>query len=344
MYGPMLGGRPTSLRRAAAGISAAVVIAGLLVACNALTGSGDLTVRLDGDDASTEGADASPPVPPGACPSAGRRCVAAPPQGWDGPLFLYEGAEADVPACPTSMALTRVEAHGGAPTGGHTCSACSCGPATGITCSAMLTQFNSTTCTNQIGATTPIGTACVTTTVNVDSVSVSLTATGGSCAAQGGAATLEPIAWAGAVKACGAPTLLPDGCATGELCAPEPEPPFEARYCIAKKGDEACPPAFPDRLVAHEDVEDTRACSPCQCSPPAATCTGSLHYYAADANCAGASQSSPLPVTCRVVADLSGVHVSDLIPAGSCTAVTAASTPTGEVKAKAPVTVCCRAP
>jgi hypothetical protein len=56
------------------------------------------------------------PDPPKGCPSEGRSCTPRAPANWEGPLFLYDGDPAMAPQlCPTSMAVQRVDAHGGKP-------------------------------------------------------------------------------------------------------------------------------------------------------------------------------------------------------------------------------------
>lgn len=347
-----MGARLGQFRHLASSIGGALLSVSV-VTCNAISGAGDLGIVAGGEDAaeaaSSEPIDAGvdetivvPVEPPKACPSAGRQCVPFAPETWDGPLLVYDGEAAGIPTCPTSMALTRVEANGGTPTGSHTCGACSCGPATGVACSATVTQFNSSSCTDVLGSTTAIGSTCFATLNNVDSVRVDVASNGGSCAVQGGTPKLAPVTWPSAIKACGAPSLLADGCAAGELCVPEALAPFKARHCISKQGDETCPSGWDERLIAYRGIDDQRTCSGCGCGAPASQCTGSLRYYAQDSTCtSGLGELSTVPLSCKVVGNISGLRVPTLTGSGTC-AATGVAKPSGGVTGKDPTTICCR--
>jgi hypothetical protein len=325
-----------------------------LVACNSITGAGELEIASSTQQAADAGSGAADaradhveetvPVevdPPKTCPSAGWRCVPVAPDAWEGPVLVYEGTAESVPTCPTSMALTRLEANVGTPTGSHTCEDCSCGPATGITCSTTITQYNTSSCTDQLEPTMPLGATCLTTATNVDSVRIDMTPSGGSCAVQGGAPKLDPISWPSTIKACGAPSLLADGCAAGELCAPEAATPSKARHCIWKTGEDACPSAWPERVIAYAGVDDNRTCTGCGCTAPTRQCTGSVRYYSSsNQGCSGSSALSPIPTTCMVVKDRSGLVLVAADGSGSC-GVSGQATPSGEVTGKDPSTLCC---
>jgi hypothetical protein len=306
-----------------------------LVGCGLISGLDDIetgAVPVPGDGAVQQ-------EPPKACPSEGRRCTLLPPIGWEGPLLVYEGDAP--PMCPASMSLQRVEAHSGTPQAPHSCSACTCfGPA-GSTCKANLKQggncADAATKTNAF----PAGGGCL----HLDNdtnfgIDISF-AGGGACDAGVAQPQLEPIAWP-AVRGCGAPTLLSDGCLVGQVCAPDPPPGFIGQ-CISMKGDVPCPDPWSKRIATNEHVDDTRGCAECKCGAVSGVkCTGTAHrtgYFVA--LCSSNEIDVTVPTTaCAAGGDNKGVKLDPPVTSGgSCPP--SGGAPTGTVVAKDPVTVCC---
>lgn len=299
--------------------------------------SGDPADAGPGDDGSVD------PIPALACPNAGRSCVPDAPDGWTGPLVVYDGEENGVPKCPAAMNQARVDAHRGfhAPEA-STCTACKCTPGSGVTCKATLHSVLS--CNGGMQASEselPIGECGA--VFSGYQAQVTFAASGGSCTAIGGVAQRAPVPWESKTRACGADGLLRTGCADGQICAPDPPSPFRAKHCVSKAGDVACPSgAYTDKLVAN-GVDDARGCTACSCGAPENNCKGNASYFTspgASNPCSGAAKSAQFPADCPSGA--SGVRLNSAVASAPSCQPNGEATPTGDVVAGAPVTLCCR--
>jgi len=246
------------------------------------------------------------------------------------------------------MALAKVNAHSGAPTGTHTCSACTCGAPTGVTCTTTIRAYDDDDCADAVGAAQTLGIACRAQGDEAEAFMIlGNAASGGTCAKGGGAVQAAPVEWPNALVGCGAPALLPDGCPDGQLCAPEPAAPYRARHCIAQKGDAACPPssAFTQKLATgYEGVTDSRACAACNCAAPTGvTCGNTVQVYNNSNACGGtASTFAVTSSACRGNYESPSIKLAGAytITGGTC-AGAGPSAPSGNVAPADPVTVCC---
>jgi hypothetical protein len=84
-----------------------------------------------------------------------------------------------------------------------------------------------------------------------------------SCSVNGGVALDTPQPWGEQAHAC-LPVPL-DGCGDTEVCIPKV--PMDHELCIYAEGDRDCPAGYDVKRLAHRDVEDTRGCAPCECTP-----------------------------------------------------------------------------
>lgn len=335
---------------------------GLVVACNLLSGASDLEVVPDdasiandggatGDSASSGdgSADAKPIVdtgPPPTCPSAGHSCTKAPPSGWQGPVLLYVGKQAEVPSCPSEMPES-TDSPTGDPTGSFTCE-CRCGGVNGAQCKAFLQGWNNAGCTGAFVEELDLG-SCQTPGSDSSFRADARLVTNGSCNAFAGFKTKAPAQFDAMLRACGRPTsFASDGCGSGELCVPDGVAPFKAHTCIVSDDPAAvCPAPWTDLHHAWADADDDRACNrgSCGCGEPAGTtCSGNMRTYGAATDCTGASQLLPLPVAqCTTASAASSQRVITLSLAangGSCPTV-GAPTPAGGVRGTGGSVVCC---
>lgn len=287
-----------------------------------------------GDDGSVD------PVPALACPNAGRSCVADAPDGWTGPLIVYDGDENGVPKCPAEMNVAKVDTHRGfhAPAA-STCSDCTCLSGSGVMCKAQLSA-TAGDCSDPNGTQDLTIGKCA--SVGGDAFKVTFTATGGSCPASGGLVQRAAIPWDSKTRACGADGLLRTGCPDGQICAPDPPSPFRAKHCVSKSGDVECPAPFTEKLLTN-GVNDTRGCTSCSCGPPANDgCTGSAQVWNNTTTCSGIFPQNVMvggdgctPVTAGSMKLLfASATPSKCTPTGP-------AVPTGDVTAGAAVTVCC---
>jgi hypothetical protein len=337
-------------------IGVAIASCVLVVACNAISGIGDLSVESESDggsvapQGSAEGGaatrDAAPDVviePPAACPSAGRTCVPVPPPGWDGPLVV-SGESKATPSCPANMALTRVDAHTGKPTGDHSCSPCTCGDVSGRSCTGTVKYFDTDDCSGEpktSGALANIN-SCIRNEEQGDRFAIDVVTNQGTCPPAGGLPQKSPITWDSTVRGCGAPTLLTDGCKTGEVCAPDPPAGFRERHCITHPGEVACPnDTWPVNVSGFSDVDDTRGCTTCACTS-SATCTGQVRHFTSAGLCMGTSGTIDLPSPqCRGAGSLSAVRLSIALTPSPDPCTPSTIVPIGALANKTPVTVCC---
>jgi hypothetical protein len=360
-------------RRAIAGAAVAAIASGFvapLVACSVLL---DWNGFTGGD---------SKPMPPeggGGPPDHGtfsdapstlltcgtnQQCSPAVPGGWSGPLVLFDGNPGSVslPSCPSGYSAA-YEGKGGFDAGAATCSRCSCSVPQAVTCSPpQLTFYSDTQCSNVCGA--DAGSAALTTTAcaAVPSTSCALyyaisssAPSGGSCNVDGGVATIPAITWSDNALAC-TPVSLPErgSCRGGELCLPAPAQPFPPRFCVLQSGAAtSCPSSgYTDgpHVYYADQVDDTRACSACDCGPVSgATCRyppgGVAGFPYFDTSC-GVPSSGPfsVPAPCvPVLTMVKGFRLGTLpnLNPGQCSPVEGTGAPMGAATPTNPTSLCC---
>jgi hypothetical protein len=294
-------------------------------------------------------------------------CVPSVPFGWSGFAALFEGVPAQEPSCPgTFPSPNPYVGHHTASAGSATCTACACAAATGQACNPPLElTVGNMTCGNVSNVkgtlTQPAGwngacyssngfsggkVDCLGGPCNVSITSPAPTVTGGSCAANGGQATLPPLSWAILGKACG-DSPVGGGCGGGNICQPKPPLPFLPGLCIYKPGDQSCPAGpFAQKHVFYEAASDTRGCAACSCGAPVGgSCTISMSIY-----------SDPFQNTCNSIvttfnagdcANLNGnpavygrkAMVTQQPAGGTC--APSGGQPNGTVTPTEPTTFCC---
>jgi hypothetical protein len=230
------------------------------------------------------------------------------PAGWDGPYALYDGAPAQDPGCPAEYPGTSHSflGNGGLSAPPANCSVCTCANPQGQKCTMPnYVTVTDATCTGTAtcGANLPLPAnwdgSCTGNTYsggntcgpNADpqcqigtgpcSVSVRALApyvTGGSCAASPVIPDIPSLSWQRLGHGCG-DAVSKTGCNPGQTCLPKTSTPF--KLCAFKSGDNACPAgAYNEKHLLYEGVNDTRACDPCNCDPPAGgTCSATIRLY-----------------------------------------------------------------
>jgi hypothetical protein len=245
-----------------------------------------------------------PPLPPHCSPDAGvdgdadttsslcldGACVPPGPASWEGPMPFWYGWDIEAPACPDDAPILAFEGQTEPPP--PTCSACSCDAPAG-TCHLPTTwTLSSAGCSDPGGGvkTNFDPPADWDGTCNQDKAITGGMLCGGvpcvrsitisapvieeqPCTAQtnGDPVPPPPRARYGGPeipigRACksdkGAPSCAAE---TGKVCV-SPSPEFKA--CLLRDGDHACPEGWSDRHLLYGQVEDTRDCAACTCSPP----------------------------------------------------------------------------
>ena len=239
----------------------------------------------------------------------------------------------------------------------HTCSECTC-PAS--TCALPQgTHTNAAKCPGEGSTSLPFGPAVLAegacssdgalpAGLDCDGVacvqSLTVPAMEVSCTPSIPVPSLPAFTWGRTLQEC--KRTAPDGCDGGQSC--EPLAPEGALVCLYRHGVHPDCPAGYDHLVFHEDVNDTRSCDDCTCSPPVgAVCDGIFTVFS-DAVCADTvaavmmSLSEPGCVDILSGSALAGSEAAFVTQiAGTCDP--GGGMPTGDVVPAAPVTLCCKA-
>ncbi len=205
-------------------------------------------------------------------------CAPATPTGWAGPLAFWNGPGAvPAPACGAEYPSATVDATQGLIAGAVSCGACGCSAPIGMVCAlATLQFFPSLACAGTGGQLTVAANVCQAFIIlgyNAESaLFASAPPAGGACNPTPTTDIVPPLAWNERARACGGADLG-GGCGAG-VCAPKPAAPYGG-ICVAKAGDNACPPGYPQKTFYYQGVNDTRGCSACSCSTPqGAACPG----------------------------------------------------------------------
>lgn len=297
------------------------------------TGVEDCTNGKDDDgDGLTDCADPD-------CGAAGYACVAAPPDGWTGPVALHEAPFADsVPPCPDRYPDVEYQGDTGPDAAAATCDECACAAAE-ISCSVDLELFTNWKCKGGGTMSAPVTSGSC---VGLDASATSLhlgkpTMTTQACAPSGGKAIIPALVRSTRGIVCGA-TRRSGGCEAGNICAPLPAAPFHEAHCISKKGATSCPSSYPDQHRL-ETVSDDRGCSPCACSAPASAPCAATTTLFDDAACGVQIASLPNDDTC--VTSMPASAMVAISGGGTATCTPKGGTPSGAVTPTTQETICC---
>lgn len=213
------------------------------------------------------------------CASLGFTCDGIP-NGWTGPVALFEGSPGQSPGCPAAFPKVIYTGNSGLTAADATCNACTCDPAP-VTCTpADATFYTDMACS--MGAVT-IAQSNNCKMINGGAVGAKIpapTATAGACAAKGGGVNGQPApSWKVLGLACGNDVQDGKGCNGKEVCTP-PVPAGFSKICVLRAGDQACPGSYPTKHLYYSGFKDTRSCTACGCGMAgAASCTVQTTAY-----------------------------------------------------------------
>jgi hypothetical protein len=277
-------------------------------------------------------------------------CAPPTPPGWSVATILYEGPATDPPqvcaagytpscsGCSLYASLNDVPA---------TCAACSCDPSP-VQCATWLVA--GCPLNGQADGGVPfVDSGCypVPSEFTIQMAVGTYAAPFGSCAVQGGDASVPSMTWQQNATAC-IPTaqLEPGTCGSGETCLAQPPPPFPAAFCVSMSGDVSCPAGSPYSISrkVYAGATDTRGCAPCACGAPDGGvdkpmgrpgCVGSLQECPDDA-CAG----NCYDLQCKAGIENGSLLVqNDPTFQGGCEV--SGGQPTGSLTATGATTFCC---
>jgi hypothetical protein len=163
---------------------------------------------------------------------------------------------------------------------------------------------------------------------------------GGSCVPDAGIDAAPAGSTAGEI--CSGEKAFGAGCSAGMVCALAPAP-FGA--CIAKNGQVACPAQSYTTVHYAGQLNDTRACTACQCSGTP-MCGLTWSFYGTT-NCTGnpslvlTSDGTCQPTGLAATTQYSSNMLTGSAAAATCAAPAKQPTPTGQVALNAEQTICC---
>lgn len=259
-------------------------------------------------------------------------CVPTAPAGWSGPYAVFAASPDTLPDCPDGLELVS-DQYRDLRYSPSTCSACSCGNPTGLSCVATA-ALSATDCAS-LTTTESLTGSCTTHGLGATlaAVQVSFDANGSCGPGTQPTPGKDTPSWASGYRICKSKApAAPAGCASGEVCAPSAA---GAEACVISAGDTACPAAFPDRRLVYASQDDSRGCSACSCSFSGG-CSGTVRGYS-DAACG--SQVFSVSAGCSATPNAQTLSMTTSSLDGSC--VAGASTPNGCVLPATPTTMCC---
>jgi hypothetical protein len=355
------------MRRAASLLFCSAFLVAVATSCASIWGFEDARDRDPGpvDEAGVPipQADRIEPAPN----APGVVCVPPPPEGFQGPVAIFEGNGAPAPAClsryvPTYDGVDKPNAPAG------TCT-CQCTPPTaGLTCSGPIANlFSDAACT------VPCGTA------NQKVPTMNASANGGcgdwnqagcgtgpyirftSPEIAGGSCTPAvagpppKATWSANVRLCGPAPDVTAACPSGKLPTAVTVLPYEpGNYCIVSRTANTCPTAYPAKRTYFDPdtVDDTRACNACTCGSLKGTCGGYAKTADTASSCGGGEEDTPgLPASCFAPGGNNksfgyggGTSSATTLPAPptNVSCEPSGGGPTGAFTPTAPLTVCCR--
>jgi hypothetical protein len=298
------------------------------------------------------------------CGSCAGQCMPIPPLDFEGPMIVYIGPQESAPECPAHAPIKAYEGLGDLRDESLYCPPCECSePACvlpeGVTASDL------SVCPND-----PPGA-----TLTPFSAPVSWD---GSCTSPGtvapsllGSVTIAPVTvrpcepivevvpdwefyplWNTFARACRGQVDNGRCDDPGLVCVPTAEPPPPGfQQCIAhiKDADPACPDTYPDQFTFYAGVDDTRACTECECSQqaqPDCTALVSIYQTTACSSLISANMIASTPACSDVaipgaqLASMKAAWVTN--DAGTCTP--SGGVPAGEVVPEGPKVFCCQPP
>jgi hypothetical protein len=308
------------------------------------------TTTTASTSASTDDTSAGPtttegPMPdtPVACPS-GSMCVAEAPADWNGPVIIAVTDVGAEPSCAGDYPEPALAAFDELDAPPADCE-CSCGAVTGASCTNPTLEYHAgdAACASPNDDWT-VTTGCVSVSAPgadywlVEPPEIS----GGDCTPNVVSDDVPPWSWGTAVTTCTG-MLGSIGCDAGSLCAPLPEPPFDASICIWRDDAVTCPdgPYSARRRIYYTEVSDTRGCGECQCEDAEGTCAGTVRLFS-DTTCSQPAYTVTADGDCELQANAIGVARARWMP-GTITASCdpAGGEPMGLAAGAGRYTVCC---
>jgi hypothetical protein len=268
-------------------------------------------------------------------------CVDSAPATWNGPISMYAGVPSATPACGGAFSSNSFLLNTDPVQTAATCSTCTCS-ASNVKCNVSVFASQQTNCssTTQKFVTDIACTDWGTTQLSMNIIQINGTAGSTTCTqGPGQTPTVPPATWGTAARGCALPFPAADGCASGAVCAPVPNAPFNGKLCIYKIGDNQCPAGgYTQKHVFYDSFTDTRTCTSCSCQINNPICSNHTVHAYSDASC-GSEVAAVTSNGCKAMTWRSARLTASITSGGTCTP--AGGQPTGAITPTGPATVCC---
>lgn len=133
--------------------------------------------------------------------------------------------------------------------------------------------------------------------------------------------------------------FLHSSCANDDLCIPRTAVP-----CVARAGDQACPPSYPKKRALPRKVDDGRGCSACSCAFDASACTPAPSVLISGSSCGnvdGGTLVVPASQCASAMVTIDAGSSLTIIPAANGCTVQTESAASGALVPSDVLTVCC---
>jgi hypothetical protein len=135
-----------------------------------------------------------------------------------------------------------------------------------------------------------------------------------------------------------APAADPSACEERGACLREPATPI----CIFQEGETECPAGpYSERTVSYQAIEDSRACSSCECGPAEGVCDGPITFSIEDTTVFQQFDPSTSCIDLPFTPTHGGHAIAGSPATESAICQATTSTPSGTALPAAPMTTCC---
>lgn len=284
----------------------------------------------------------------------------SPPLGFEGPVLLWAGDPAEVPACPEQAPEIVFEGYEGLNNAPVECAPCECSQPRCKLPAGVIVNPNYACPDDGLGVLIPVSASwdgtCVAFSPPYPELVRSDTIPG---------TTEEPCAPAAEVpeitalsrpftiraRACGAEAKAP--CQhPGRSCtrSDQPLPPGFRRCLVSRRPEEAsCPAEYPDKVSFFAELTDNRGCSPCTCTQTAQSECRAYVLACETTSCGGGCSGGQVILYASICGASSSQWTYRSLMAtwltnipGACTA--GGGAPTGDVALSGAQTFCCEEP
>lgn len=268
------------------------------------------------------------------CPST-FQCVPAVPPGWLGPVAAdLSGQNTECsPGYPIAISA------GLNPQGSPATCSCSCGACSGGACDVYYDQFSTSDCSGAPNGSHLIGSSlddCNAITPNGYQYAIrgQASTTGASCDVTTRSVDIVSPSWGTNTRLCTGVSALAGLCSGDNVCVPLAG---SEKTCVYHAGVVDCPSAYPAASIRYTGFEDDRNCT-CACKPTEVKCSPTVSFIDTTGGCKSDAGSSFGECEGIFQGSTHGFRITALNVSVSGTT---SSTPSGNVTAASPITICC---